>query len=127
MSIHVVFSLISAVMQMAATILVLSCVVNFFSLKPGGSLKVVYFSLFYFFGSSIFLFIGASWLSEFSIPVNFYVGISAFVEAFLVHIVYGSLIAVFYSGTLLSKAASLSSWIHNKRTNRSRGVRKKPT
>jgi len=117
--IHFVFSLVSAVMQMAATILVLSCVVNFFSLRPEGSLRMVYIGLFYFFGSSFFFFVGALWLMDQGVEFNMFMGISAFVEALLIHLVYGSLVAVLYSGIIYSRTAHLAAWVQNKRPNRS--------
>ena len=119
MLIHMAFGLVSAVMQMAATILVLSCVVNFFSLKPEGSLRMVYIGLFYFFGSSFFFFVGASWLMDLSVKFSMFMGISAFVEALLVHLVYGSLVAVLYSGIIYSGTASFAARVRNKRPNRS--------
>lgn len=63
--INVVVSLFSAAMMLAAIIFIITYGVGSFSSKPGEiSRKIVLLSLFYFFGSPIFLFMGVGWLTE---------------------------------------------------------------
>lgn len=95
-SLHMFTSMLSVVLQMTATILMIFCVVNLFSLKPASSLKGVAIGIFYFFTSVVLLFIGASALMDLSRPFHFFVGTSALLEACLVHLCYGSLVVALY-------------------------------
>lgn len=102
---QVLFSLLSAYMQMGATILMLCCVVNFFSLKPGSSVKGPFVALLYFFSSAIFAYGSSVWLSDVSMraDLNMKAGIISLAQAQLIHISYGLLIFALYLRTLMSK------------------------
>lgn len=119
-TIHKVFSLVSAAMQMFATILVLSLVVKFFSLKPTESSKMVFLGLLYFFGSSALFLTGAFWLTGISIQFYMLEGVGAFVGALFIHLVYGFLVVVLYFQTIRSGVASLAALMRTRRVNRSK-------
>lgn len=100
-SLQVLVSMLSTVTQMCATVLVLFCVVNYFSLKPEGSVKIVFVSLFYYFSSVVVSFVAASFLmgmSEYML-----VGVSALLEASLIHLCYGLLVLVLYLRILVPR------------------------
>lgn len=100
-SLHVVSSMLSVVAQMSATIVVLFCVVNFFSLKTGKSVRIVFVSLFYFFFSVIILFAAALFLKDIS-PYHMLIGVSALMEASLIHLCYGILVLSLYMRSFIS-------------------------
>lgn len=95
-SLNMFSSILSVVLQMTAMILMIFCVVNLFSLKPASSLKSVAIGIFYFFTSTILLFVGASALMDMSRSSHFFAGTSALLEACLVHLCYGSLVLALY-------------------------------
>jgi len=94
--VHVLAGLLSASMQLIATIITLFLVVKSFSLKPGSSIRGVSLILFYFLFSAVFLYGGSVWLSDISRPFNMFAGISALIEVLLIHVGYGFLILVLY-------------------------------
>ena len=62
---NVVISLLSGTMMLAAIVYIITFMLGSFSSKSGAqSIKVVFFSLLYFFGSTIPLFMGVEWLME---------------------------------------------------------------
>jgi hypothetical protein len=102
MSLHVLTSMLSTTTQMCATILVLFCVVNYFSLKPAGSLKIVLISLFYYFSLVVISFVAAIFLKN--ISGHMLVGVSSLIEASIIHLGYGVLVLALYFRILVSKA-----------------------
>lgn len=99
-SLHVLSSMLSTATQMCATILVLFCVVNFFSLKPGASMKIIIASLFYYFSSVVAFLAAATFLMD--VSGNMLVGVCALLEASLVHLFYGLLVLVLYLRIIIS-------------------------
>ncbi len=114
-------------MQMIATILVLSLVVKFFSLKPAESSRMVFFGLLYFFGSSIVFLAGALWLLDLSIQFYMLEGVAAFLGALFIHLVYGFLVVVLYFQTIRSGIASLAAMMRIRRVNRSKSSARGPS
>lgn len=106
-NLHVLASLISAIAQMCAIIIVISCTINFFSLKPVKSMKIVFISLFYFFSSVIILFAAAQFLLDIS-GIFSLGGVTALVGGALLHLCCGLLIFVLYLRYILSEAKSLT-------------------
>jgi hypothetical protein len=100
-SLHVLTSMLSSATQMGATILVLFCVVNYFSLKPEGSIRIIWVSIFYYFFFVVISFAAASFLL--SISGHLVVGVSALLETALIHLCYGVLVLVLYSKVLISR------------------------
>ena len=100
-SLHVLTSMLSTVTQMGATILVLFCVVNYFSLKPEGSIRIIWVSVFYYFFLVVVSFFAASFLL--SISGNMVTGVAALLETSLIHLCYGVLVVGLYSKILISK------------------------
>jgi hypothetical protein len=88
---------------MIATIVVLFCVVNFFSLKPGASLRFAFLSITYFFLVMGLLIASAILLKN--ISVSFYIpgGTSGLLGAALVHFCYGLLILLLYVKNVISR------------------------
>jgi hypothetical protein len=99
-SLHVLTSLLSSVTQMCATILVLFCVVNYFSLKAGTAMKTILVSLFYYFSSVVIYFVAAKFLMD--ISGHMLAGVSALLEASLIHLCYGLLVLALYSRIIVS-------------------------
>lgn len=99
---HTLVSILSASMQMLATIIMLFYVVTFFSFKAGSSLKSVFFALLYFFSSAVFLYVSSVWLSVISRPGHLLAGVSALIQVLLIHITYGLIISALYLRTFLS-------------------------
>lgn len=95
-SIHVLGSLISAIAQMVAIIIVMFCSVNFFSLRPGASLRFVFYSLVYFFSSVVVFSIAAQFLMNISGQFQGLGGVSALVGASVLHLFFGLLIVALY-------------------------------
>lgn len=96
---HIVSSMISVAVQMAGTIVAIFCVVHFFSLKPGSSMRSVFASLLYFFSSVVVLLVAALFLKDIS-PYQMLVGVSALMEASLIHLSYGVLVLYLYIRSL---------------------------
>lgn len=103
LSFAMVLSLLSVVAMMAAIIYILTYILGSFSLKSRViSQKFVLSSLFYFFGSTIFLFMGVQWLRDLaSVPLNgkpfiLNIGASALVLNALLHILCGFITAFVY-------------------------------
>lgn len=105
--INTVVSLISAVAMFVAIIYILTYMLGSFSSRSGSmSPRVVLFSLSYFFGSTVLLFLGVEWLSGLSREYHlqqlpgqvFYlnVGASALAVNALLHILCGFLTAFLY-------------------------------
>jgi hypothetical protein len=101
-ALHVLSSLVSTAVQIIATCVILYCVVNFLSLKPGSSLKFVFVSMFYFFASVVVLIVGALMLWSISEP-SYMVGVVALLEAALIHLVYGLLILLLYLRNVITE------------------------
>lgn len=101
-TLHMFSSLLSVIAQMSATIFVIFCVVNFFSIRPGSSLRIVLFSLGYFFVSMIVLFVGATLLMSVS-PSHMLVGVSALIEASLINLCYGIIVSAIYLRSFVSE------------------------
>ncbi len=97
----VLSGLASTVIQMAATIIVLFCVVSFFSYKPGGSTRFFYISLAYFLLSYAVLFISAVMLEDVLMSVPTFSGVSPLLMASLTNLAYGVLILVLYIRTVV--------------------------
>jgi len=100
-TLHVLTSMLSTVTQMCATVLVLFCIVNYFSLKPGGSIKIVLISLFYYFSLVVVSFAAAVFLMKMS--GTMLVGVSALLETSLIHLAYGVLVLALYFRIIVSK------------------------
>lgn len=104
-------SLLSGIAQMCAIIVMISCTINFFSsLKPGKSMKIVFFSLFYFFAFGISLAVAAQLLISAPISDIFRSlgGIAALVGASLLHLSFGFLALALYLRYILSEIRSLA-------------------
>lgn len=97
----VLSGLASTVIQMAATIIVLFCVVSFFSYKPGGSTRFFYISLAYFFLSYAVLFTSAVMLENVIMSVPSFSGVSPLLMASLINLAYGVLILALYIRTVV--------------------------
>lgn len=103
-SINIVVSLSSAVVMMVAIVYILTYILGTFSSKSGSmSLRFVLQSLLYFFGSTIFLFMGVNWLTDVASARTqggqaFYlnIGASALALAALLNILCGFLTAFLY-------------------------------
>jgi len=102
LSITVAVSFLSAVMMMAAIIYTLTYILSSFSSKSGVmSPKFVLYSLLYFFGSTIFLFMGVEWLRGLARvtdgkPFILNIAASALALNALLHILCGFLTALLY-------------------------------
>lgn len=98
-ALQVLGGLISATFQMIATIVILVCVINFFSLKPGGSKKFVFVGFLYFFSSmSILLGSAMMLMSVGSVHTINLVGV--LLGGALVHLAYGALLFALYIGNI---------------------------
>jgi len=99
-----VFSgILSVGLQLFATIFAIFCVVNFFTIRRGTSMKLVLFSIFYFFLLVLVLYVAAFLLLDISRPYNLVSGFSALMEACLLHLAYGVTIAALYFRSLREK------------------------
>jgi len=105
--INTVISLVSVVVMLAAIIYILTYVLGSFSSKSGTmSLKSMLYSLFYFFGSTIFIFMVIGWLTglsrttyiqfpgRYAFALN--IGASALAMNGILHIFCGFLTAFLY-------------------------------
>ena len=101
-ALHVLSSMVSTALQIIATCVVLFCVVNFLSLKPGSSMKFVFISASYFFVSLVVLIVGAVMLWSISNP-SYLVGVAALLEAALIHLIYGLLISLLYLRNVITE------------------------
>jgi len=103
-SINTVVSLLGAVEMMIAIVYILTYILGTYSSKSGSmSLRFVLQSLLYFWGSTIFLFMGVNWLTDVAISrtqggEGFYlnIGASALALAALLNILCGFLTAFLY-------------------------------
>ena len=102
MSLHVLTRILSTVTQMCATVLMLFCVVNYFSLKPGGSLKIVLISLFYYFSLVVISLVAAAIFLK-NISEHMLVGVSSLIEASVIHLGYGVSVLALYFRTIFPK------------------------
>ena len=93
---HTLSSLLSSIAQMCAIILVVYCAMNFFSLKPGKSIKSVFISLFYFFSMGIILFAVAQFLLDTSGILSSLGGAKALIGGSLLHLCFGFFILILY-------------------------------
>lgn len=100
---NVAISILSAALMMVAIIYILTYILGAFSSKSRVmSLKFVLSSLFYFFGSTIFLVVGSEWVSALArvpidgLPFFLNVGAGALAFAALLHISCGFLAAFMY-------------------------------
>lgn len=100
---HTLYSLLSSVAQMCATIIVIFCAVNFFSLKPGKSMKFVFISLFYLFSLAIILLAAAQFLLDISGTFHGLGGVTALIGGALLHLCFGLLILILYMRHILSE------------------------
>ncbi|MFQ6127063.1 MAG: hypothetical protein ACE5R6_21005 [Candidatus Heimdallarchaeota archaeon] len=102
-SVAVVVSLLSGVIMLVAIIYMLTYIVRSFSSKSGIlPTNFVLGSLFYFFGSTIFLFIGSEWLSELArvpmdgMPFFLNIGAASLMLCVILHIFCGFLVSLIY-------------------------------
>lgn len=93
---HTLGGLLSTITQMVAIIIVVVCAVNFFSLRPGSSLRFALFSLLYFFSSAIILSVVAQYLMNISGIFQGLGGIKALMGASVLHLFFGLVILAFY-------------------------------
>jgi len=100
---HVFCSLLSSFAQMCAVIIVISCTINFFSLKPGKSIKFVFISLIYFFSLATILLATAQFLLDISGLLRTLGGIKALIGGALLHLSFGLLILILYLRIILSE------------------------
>jgi len=98
-----VISLLSAVLMMTSIIYILTYILGSFSSKSGTmSPRFVLFSLFYFFGSTVFLVMGSGWLSDLArvkidgIPFYLKIGASALALSAILHVFCGLTTAFLY-------------------------------
>jgi len=103
MSLHVMSGILSVGLQMFATFFALFCVVNFFSIGRRGSMKIVLFSVFYFFSSVVILFAAAFFLLDISGPGYVLSGFSALMEACLFHLSCGVVVVALYFRSLIER------------------------
>jgi hypothetical protein len=96
-------SLLSAAMMLAAIVYILTYILRSFSSKSGIlPARFVLWSLFYFFGSAIPLFMGSEWLSHLArVPIDgkpFFlnIGASALILNVVLHIFCGFLVVLIY-------------------------------
>ena len=102
-SVAVALSLLSGVVMLVAIIYMLTYILRSFSSKSGilpG--KFVLGSLVYFFGSTIFLFMGSEWLRDLArvpvdgIPFFLNIGAGSLLLSVILHIFCGSLVTLIY-------------------------------
>lgn len=113
--VNVLVSLFSAAVMMGAIIYILTYIIGSYSSRSGSmSLKVVLYSLFYFFGSTIFLFMGVEWLTEVARTrtqggQSFYlnIGASALALAALLNLLCGFLTVFLYLKGQISQSLTL--------------------
>lgn len=101
LSLHLMSGLISAALEMMATVTVLFCVFSLFSFKPGGSVRFFFLSLAYFFSSGSASFIGAVLLKQQTGSVYLLLGTSALLMSALINFVYAVVIIALYTRTAL--------------------------
>jgi len=82
---------------------------NFFSSKPGKSIKFVFISLFYFFFLAGILFAVAQFLLDISGVFASLGGVKALIGGSLLHLCYGLLILILYWRHILSEIRALTS------------------
>lgn len=82
---------------------------NFFSLKPGKSMKYVFASLFYFFSLAGILLAVAKFLLDISGVFSGLGGVKALIGGSLLHLCYGLLILILYWRHILSEIRALIS------------------
>ena len=100
---HTLSGLLSSIAQMCAIIIVIFCAINFFSLKPGKSTKIVFISLFYFFSSATILLVAAKFLLDMSGIFESLGGVKALIGGSLLHLCFGFLILILYIRHILSE------------------------
>lgn len=101
-ALQVLGGLLSAAVHMISTIIILFCVINFFTLKPGGSKKFVFVGLFYFFSSLVVL-LGSAQMLMSSGPLSTINLVGVLLGAALVHFSYGVLLVLLYIGNIASR------------------------
>jgi hypothetical protein len=114
-SINLVVGILSAVMMMIAIVYILTYMLGSFSSRSGAmSLRFVVLSLLYFFGTTVFLFLGVEWLTDLARlrtqeGLPFYLNISASALALnaVMHIFCGLLAASLYVKGQISQGLSL--------------------
>ena len=106
---HALTSLLSSIAQMCAIIIVVFCAMNFFSLKPGKSIKFVFISLFYFFSLAGILLAVAQFLIDVSGVFTSLGGVKALIGGSLLHLCFGLLILILYSRHIVSEMRALIS------------------
>ena len=119
--VNTLVSLLSAVLMMVAIIYILTYILGSFSSKSGAmSLKFVLYSLLYFFGSTVFLFIGVEWLTDLPAQAgqSFYlnIGASALALATLLHLLCGFLTVLMYVKGQISMGLTLQRFLNSIRT-----------
>lgn len=132
--INTIVSLLSAIAMFVAIIYILTYILGSFSSKSGTiSPKLVLFSLTYFFGSTIFMFMGVEWLSGLSqaywrqrpesdiFALN--IGASALGLNALLHIICGLLTAFLYLRGRTSSSGLPSLGIRRKREKKTRSAK----
>jgi len=120
---NVVVSLLSGTMMLVSIIYMLTFMLGSFSSKSGAqSIKVMFLSLLYFFGSTIPLFWGVEWLMEVAReralgPQAFYlnIGASALALTSFLHISCGLLTIALYVKGLRSQGLTLQQALNDMR------------
>jgi len=134
--VNVLVSLFSAAVMMGAIVYIVTYIIGSYSSRSGSmSLKVVLYSLFYFFGSTIPLFMGVEWLTEVALmraqgDQSFFlnIGASALAMAALLNLLCGSLTIFLYLKGQISQSLTLyriSNSIRTRLKSRQRKVSKK--
>ena len=108
---NVLVSLFAAALMMVDIVYILTYIIGSYSSRAGSmSMKVVLFSLLYFFGSTIFLFMGVEWLTQMALAgTSFYlsIGASALALAGFLNIICGFLTLFLYVRGQVSLGRSL--------------------
>lgn len=110
--------------MMVAIIYIITYILGSFSSRSGAmSLRFVLFSLSYFFGSTVFIFIGVEWLIDVARVRaleghSFYlnIGASALALAALLHVICGLLTALLYLRGQMSQSLTLQRVLNSIRT-----------
>lgn len=99
---EVLGGLVSAALQMVGAIVIVFCIITFFSLKPGSSKRFAFIGFSYFLSSLVALLGGAWWLMSLgSIHVMNLVG--ALVGAALVHLSYSVVLFILFITDILTE------------------------
>ena len=98
---HIASGLISAAVEMVATVIVVYCIFSFFSFKPGGSVRFFFISLAYFFSLGFVLVVGSTFLMQLTGPIYLSPWTAVLLMSALIHFAYGILIIFIYARTVV--------------------------